>query len=161
MAMALRAGPGWRRGVVDAPPKLTWRRGVAADVEPVRVGEHRLVAVGGAEHEHQLVAGPHRLTGDLQVVEGDPLGELHRRSRTAAASSTARACGLRRTAWIWSGCWRRASTPLAMRLTVRLVAGDEEQGGEVEDLLLGGVGRRQRPEHVARPATGDARRAGR
>ena len=77
--LALEAGEGSAEAVVDAGAKGEVGVGVVAlDVEPVRIGELRRIAVGGAEQRHHEAALRDRLPSELRVLHGKAHGHLYR-----------------------------------------------------------------------------------
>jgi len=64
------------------PPKATCSGGVPRDGQSGGPDKHRRVAVGGAEHQHDLVTALHALTLEDQVLGTDPLRHLHRSVKT-------------------------------------------------------------------------------
>jgi len=64
--------------MVDAAAEGDVAARVTGHVESMRVGEDRGVAVGGAQHHHDLVAGPHAVAHQVEILGRDALGDLHR-----------------------------------------------------------------------------------
>src|SRR5688500_14960905 len=70
--------PGERRSDAEmrAVPKSEVWVGMALNVKPIRLDKLRRVAIGRAEHAHDLLAGLDRLATDVEIEHRDAYHEL-------------------------------------------------------------------------------------
>ena len=114
-----KSGQGRTDAGVRAKPEAQVTVLVPADVKNLRMAELFFVVVGRGRQCDQSIRGVYGPAGKLDVIEHNTADDVHRRVETqylfyGAAISE----GSARSRSNWSGWRAKASTPLAIRLTV-------------------------------------------
>lgn len=129
--------PGQRRAeaVVDAAAEGHMAVGVTGDVEAARIGEGRRVTVRRSEHQHDLIAGPDPPTGQVEVLGGNPLGDLDRAVEPEQlVDGTGDQLGRAPQQLKLARSAQQGEDAVADEVHSRLVPGDQEKHREVDDL---------------------------
>ena len=136
----LQLDPGQRRAEaeVDAGAEAEVRVGGAAQVEPVRVGEHRRVPVGRAQQRGDLLARLDRDRPDPNRLGRGPLEQLQRRVVPDQLLDGARhQARVRAQPGQLAGVGEQRVGPVADDVDARLVPGHLQQHRGRDQLVLG------------------------